>query len=289
MEAALQLRLLVEKEERISEAEIDRMLADSLLVSKLTQEYEPKYLFNIFKLVALSEIPFIERLPYTQKVIQFINKNCATEAGFSYTGKIADIVPCYNAMLLEAYVRLGMAETKEAQAALNWIKNYQLFARNLKTSWTEKGICKHGGCLNKTPCYIGIGKTVRALITYGEYTNHSDPEVENFIEKGLGYMLEHQMFLRLSEETPISKYITDNAFPQSYALTATDLVYIVGKGKKTTNNQVEKLMTLINKKQIAENQWKIEYIYKYKGYLSFENRRGKSEWLSHLYPIWLKK
>ena len=289
MEAALQLRLMIEKKEEISEAEIDRMLADSLLVSKLTQEYEPKHLFNIFKLVGLSEIPFIERLPYTQKVLRFINKNCATELGFSYTGKIADIVPCYNAMLFEAYTRMGLHESEQAQAALTWIKNYQLFARNLQTAWTGTGICKHGGCLNATPCYIGIGKTVRALITYGEYTNHRDPEVEDLIEKGLSYMLKHQMFLRLSEAIPISKHITDSAFPQSYALTATDLVYIVGKRKKTTNHQVEKFMDLINKKQLEKNQWKIDYIYKYKGYLSFESRRGPSEWLSQLYPIWLNE
>lgn len=134
MDTALYLRLTVENKAKISEAEIDRLLADSLLVTKLTQEYEPKHLFTIFKLVALSEIPFIERLPYTQKVIRFINKNCATKAGFSYTGKIADIVPCYNAMLLEAYTRLGLYETEQAQAALTWIKSYQLFARNLKTT-----------------------------------------------------------------------------------------------------------------------------------------------------------
>lgn len=288
MDTALQLRLMVEWQEKIKERQITQMLAESLLVKKLTEDYEPKQLFNIFKIVGLAEIPYIERLPYTKKVLKFIDTFVVTDKGFSYTGKISDIVPCYNAMLLEAYVRLGLQDSLQVQHALQWIKNYQLFSRNLKTSWTETGICKHGGCLKSIPCYIGVGKTVRALITYAEYTNHKDAEVEKLIQQGTEYMLNHQMFYRLSEDKPISNHITETAFPQSYALTLTDLVYIVGKTRKKANKQTEKLIRLLEEKQLTMNEWKIEYIYKYKGYISFENGRRKSEWLSSLYPIWLK-
>ena len=69
------------------------------------------------------------------------------------------IVPCYNAMLLEAFTRLGKADSQDVQNALGWIKEYQVFDRNQQTRWKYDGICKHGGCMKATPCYIGIGKT----------------------------------------------------------------------------------------------------------------------------------
>ena len=288
MEQALELRMKFENNEEMTDKEINKMLDDSILVKKMTSEYNNRELFNIFKLIGLSEIPFSERLPYTQKVIGYINKNIATEDGFSYTGKKSDVVPCYNAMLLEAYVRLGLGETVEAQSALTWIKKYQLFERNQKTSWEEKGILKHGGCLGSIPCYIGIGKTVKALITYQEYIG-DDKEVDKLINEGLKYMKKHQMFKRLHRDRPISKYITDSAFPQSYALTLTDLIYIVGKTKTFNEKEMEQLMELVDNKQIETNRWKIDYIYKYTGYISFNGKRETSDWLSALYSNWLER
>lgn len=125
----------------------------------------------------------MEQLPYTQKLIGYVNTNIATPKGF-YLGTVREIVPCYNAMMLEAYTRLGLWNSPEAQSALQWIKCYQFFARNEKTAWPHDGICRHGGCLGSTPCYIGIGKTVRALITYAEFLPHADAQVEGLITRG---------------------------------------------------------------------------------------------------------
>ncbi len=55
----------------------------------------------MFHIMWLSEMPFAERLPYTQKLIGYIDQNVATEEGFSCLGGLKEIVPCYNAMLLE--------------------------------------------------------------------------------------------------------------------------------------------------------------------------------------------
>lgn len=186
-------------------------------------------MFAVFRIMGLSEIPYVERLPYTQKLLSYINQNIATSEGFSCLGGIKELVPCYNAMVLEAYCRLGMAASDEAQTALRWIMQYQLFERGQITSWPHNGICKHGGCLGTIPCYIGIGKTVRALITYLEYIGHKDIEAEKRITEGVDYMLRHKMYQRLSNGKPISPHITDIMMPQNYALSLTDLIYIVGK------------------------------------------------------------
>lgn len=287
MDTALILRIASEKNEYLEDNEISSLLSQSALVEKLTADFMDNPLFAVFRVMGLSEIPHIETLLYTQKMIDYINRNIATQQGFSCLGGVEEIVPCYNAMLLEAYCRLGLAASKEAQAALSWIEQYQLFERNQTTSWPHKGICKHGGCLGKTPCYIGIGKTVRALVTYSEWVKQENQEVESLLMQGTDYMLRHKMFQRLSDGRPISPHITDIMFPQSYALSLTDLTYIVGKRQLTTHENSMALLRLLQEKQITAGQWKIDCLYSYKGYIGFETRRKASEWISVLFPIWL--
>ncbi|MGC6769261.1 hypothetical protein [Enterococcus sp. LJL51] len=288
MDTALTLRLACEKNQPVDDKTALQLLETSSLVSKLTEQpTSENNLSNLFNLVALAEIPFAGHLEHTKELLNKIEQTLATPEGFSYTGAGNDIVPCYNAMLLEAYTRLGLSQSASAQNALNWIKKYQLFEREQQSTWNGTGIFKHGGCLNTVPCYIGIGKTMRALLTYREYQQEPDLEVAELIKQGLAYMLKHRFFLRLSEERPISKHITASAFPQSYFLSLTDLVYIMGKGSVTNDSHAQPLLELLQKKQIGNNQWKLEYIYSYKGYVSFESRRKPSEWLSQLYPLWL--
>lgn len=283
MDSALILRMYYDQNKQLTDIEINSLLSESKLVAKLTKDYQENTFFNIFRIMCLSEIPYIDRLEYTQKVIAYISNKLSLDEGFSYTGKVDYIVPCYNAMLLEAYVRLGLANTKEAQNALNWIKKYQVFARNQKTSWHHNGICKHGGCMNATPCYIGIGKTVRALVTYQMYTNHIDIEVERLLKQGEEYMLSHHMYQRLSNQKPISGHIMDIMFPQAYMLSLTDLVYIANNRGLWHDVRTLPLKETLKQKKIGNHQWKIDYIYQHKGYKAFETRRNPSQWINYLF------
>lgn len=258
-------------------------LEQSDIIQRYTQLKDLKPLGKIFALIGLSEIPYTEQLPFTQELIAFVNRQLATAEGFSYTGKSEEIVPCYNALLFEAYCRLGLGHSKEAESALSWIKQYQVFDRNQKTAWPHKGICKFGGCMKKVPCFIGIGKTVRALLTYQDLVDPNDEKVNDMIHLGLEYMLQHKMFRRLSNGQPISPHITESMFPQSYHLSLTDLVYIIQKSQSANDPRATDLLQLIAKKRTKTDGWKIDYIYKYNGYVPFNNRRKDSEWLDYLY------
>lgn len=288
MDSALLLRMKFDKTEYLLDKEVTSLLSESKIIERLTKDYEENNFFNIFRLLCLSEIPFADRLPYTQKVTSYVSNHLALEDGFSYTGKTDNIVPCYNAMLLESYVRLGKSNSQEVQNALNWIKRYQVFGRNQSTSWSYKGICNHGGCMNATPCYIGIGKTIRALITYAKFTNHEDEEVEKMIDVGVSYMLQHNLFQRLSNQSPISAHITDIMFPQAYMLTITDLVYIAGEKGLWNCLESQELRKLLLKKSCEKNSWKIDYIYSHKGYKAFDGKRRPSEWINYLFNSSLK-
>jgi hypothetical protein len=288
MDTALELRIAHENHLFINRDEISHQLGRSKLVAKLTADFVEHPLFAVFRIMGLSEVPCAETLPYTKHLIDYINQYIATPEGFSCLGGMEEIVPCYNAMLLEAYCRLGMSDTKEALRALTWIKRYQLFERDQKTTWPYKGVCKHGGCLGKTPCYIGIGKTVRALVTYSECTNHADKAVEDLLVLGTLYMLRHKMYQRLTDGKPISAHITDIMIPQSYALSLTDLVYIASKRQLASEPDCAPLLHLLQEKQTAHHQWKIDSLYSYKGYVAFEGRRKASEWISALFSLWMQ-
>ncbi|MCH4168687.1 MAG: hypothetical protein LKF42_05490 [Streptococcaceae bacterium] len=291
MDTALFLRIGFERGELFSNSEINELLAQSALINKILSAENSRsnpILSLIFKLSALSEIPYSKHLSAVNSLIAKLNNEAATEVGFSYTGNLIDIVPCYNAMVLEAFARFGLGQTKACQNALNWIKQYQLFERNQHTDWQHQGIFKHGGCLGKTPCYIGIGKTIRALLTYRTFSDYPDQQVDALIEKGLSYMARHQFFLRLSDNQPISKHITANIFPQSYFLSLADLIYIYSKSNYFDKQSTKALMTLVKSKAMnREQQYKMDYLYRYPGYVPFNSRRGPSDWLSYLYPLWL--
>ena len=284
MDSALVLRMKVDQNKEISEP-FD-YLDHSDIIKNYAKMTKLKPLGKIFALIGLAEIPYAEKLPITQELLAFVNQNLSTSEGFSFTGKLEEIVPCYNAMLFEAYCRLGLGKSSEAQNALQWIKQYQVFDRQQKTTWPHKGICKFGGCMMKVPCYIGIGKTMRALLTYQEKVDPHDEKVNALIEQGVDYMLQHNLYQRLSTGQPISPHITESMFPQSYVLSLTDLVYIIEKSQYTTDPRAHDLLQLIHQKKTKTGGWKIDYIYKYAGYLPFENRRKDSEWITYLYsPI----
>lgn len=284
MDSALVLRMKVDQNKEISDP-FD-YLDHSDIIKNYAKMTTLKPLGKIFALIGLAEIPYAEKLPITQELLAFVNQNLSTSEGFSFTGKLEEIVPCYNAMLFEAYCRLGLGKSSEAQNALQWIKQYQVFDRQQKTTWPHKGICKFGGCMMRVPCYIGIGKTMRALLTYQEKVDPHDEKVNALIEQGVDYMLQHNLYQRLSTGQPISPHITESMFPQSYVLSLTDLMYIIEKSQYTTDPRAHDLLQLIHQKKTKTGGWKIDYIYKYAGYLPFENRRKDSEWITYLYsPI----
>ncbi|MDH6364075.1 hypothetical protein M2139_001060 [Enterococcus sp. PF1-24] len=196
MDSALKLRMLVDSGEVV--ADPSSFLSESELIKKFADLENLTTLGKIFALIGVAEIPFSYELKFVQELVTFINENVATESGFSITGKKEGIVPCYNAMLLEAYIRLGLGATKQAKSALKWITTYQVFERNQKIVWQYDGICKYGGCMKNVPCYIGIGKSVRAFLTYKEKVTDDNLVVNDLIQQGLAYMLKHKMFKRLS-------------------------------------------------------------------------------------------
>jgi hypothetical protein len=142
VDKALTLRINIDQGNELSDTAIAGLLKSSNLVSILTENFKAKPKYAIWRIIALSEIPYAYKLEYVGHLISYIEKYLATPSGFTLTGKETDLFPCYNAMLLEAFAKLGYESSEVAQNAVGWIKKYQPFERNAPTSWTGKGVQK---------------------------------------------------------------------------------------------------------------------------------------------------
>ncbi len=289
MDSALQLKMLYDNGASLSKDEIDHLLYSSQLVQMLTSELKKTSLFPIWRLLALAEIPYAARLKYTQELMKYVDEAYFASVGYTLTGNADDILPCYNAMLVEAYSKLGWADTNHVRSAVEWIKNYQVFERNKKTAWDGRGIKKYGGCMRETPCYIGIAKSVKALIYYSASITETDDHAKKSIEKGMAYLLQHNLYQRMSNNEPITKHILDIAYPQSYQLNIVELLDIAYHTENINNPRVKSAAEYIKTKRTKNNDWKINYVYQADGYVSFDKRGDKGEWVSYLLSKFLTR
>ena len=287
MDTALKLRKLVDEGKDLKENHIMELLNVSELVKELTSSLVEKPLPAVWRIIALAEIPYAGLLDYTKKLVNYIFENLSTPSGFSLTGKEADILPCYNAMLVEALSKLGYGNYQAVQNALGWILQYQSFERNSTSSWNGKGVLKYGGCLKATPCYIGISKSVKALLYYKKSNDNSDAELQGLIDKGVNYILRHKLYNRLSNEEPINKHILDLSFPASYQLNIVELLDIATGAGYIADVSCHNALEYIRSKQTKEGQWKINNVYKAEGYISFDKRGHNGDWITYLLQKYL--
>jgi len=286
---ALILRKQYDNNIKIDKQQALNLLNNSELINQLTSDFIPKPLFCIWRLIALSEIPYTKYLPYTNKVIDYILKYLTHEYGFSLTGKVDDLLPCYNAMIIEALCKLGYSHLKEVKNGINWIKKYQRFERGSKTLWDKPGVRKYGGCMKETPCFIGIAKTSKALIYYQKYNVENDVKIETRINRSIDYILMHHLFQRLSNQQPINHHILDLSFPPSYQLNIIELLEIMYQTNNINHPNVTEAIDFIQSKKTKDDYWKRNYNYKAEGYVNFDNPRVKAEWLTYLLNQYLNK
>ena len=282
MDSALILRKLCDSGEEISKNEAVSLLNSSNLISDLVSELVEKPLYAVWRITALAEIPYTAELKYTKRLIKYIRKNMFDGEGFTLSGKKTDLLPCYNAMLAEAFSKLGFADADFVKRSVNWIKKYQLFERNEKTCWNGKGIQKYGGCLKMTPCYTGVVKSVKALIYYNKYSPNYDTKAEKLIQKGITYIKKHRLYKHLSNEEPINRHMLDISYPQSYQLNIMELLEIMYLTGNINDISCESALNYIKQRKTPDNFWKTDYVYSGAGYTAFDKRGKKGEWITYL-------
>lgn len=279
MDTALKLRMAFDAGDKINPRVAQTYLDESLLFKSLTHEPCVSPLAMVWRLIALSEIPFSQQHVYTQELVGRTLQHLYTGAAFALDGKNDSILPCYNGMLVRALIRLGV-EHKAIHDAVNWILQYQPLGRNEKSIWSGSGVKKYGGCYANVPCYIGVVKSTKALLEYNKI--YKVDNIQSRIEIALEYILSHQLLYRLSSGLPVTSHILDLSFPESYNLNVVELLLLLKDAGKLTDARAMAALQYVESKKDPAGYWKINYAYKAAGYLSFDRRGKKADWLTYL-------
>lgn len=278
MDTALLLKIEIEHGKTYSKDQILRFLHQSDLVKELTADLPEKSLPLVWRLIGISEIPYIQLLDYCHSLILKVYEKLATPYGFSLSGDQKMFLPCYNAMIATALCRLGRAGDPEVKNAIDWILANQPMQRGQKVELPGFNFERYGGCFNKTPCYIGLAKSVFAL---NEYKDQGGSTICNSkLLKGTDYMLQHKFFKRLKNNQPINQHITDISFPETYHLNAVELIRFAGKRNLIKHINTKDLITFLKNKQNKDGFWKSTFRYKAEGYVNFDKGRNAADWSS---------
>ena len=280
MDTALKLKIDLDNGVNVSSIDALQYLNQSELVRKLTFDLKDSPLFYVWRIIALSEIPFSRHLEYTKNLIDRIYEKLSTSFGFSLSGDEKNFLPCYNAMLISALCRLGRANDRQVKNALDWIMTYQPMERGIEVSIPNFRFDRFGGCFNKTPCYIGLAKSVIALSEYKQSTG--DNTVNQKLEQGIEYLLKHHLLKRLSKDQPITGHILDISFPESYHLNIVELIRFAGKADLLNDNRTNEAIKYLEEKKLKDGGWKVTYRYKADGYTLFDEGKKYGEWVSYI-------
>lgn len=279
MDTALQLKISIDNSIMISQRDALALLEQSDLVKKLTSDWVDDPLFYIWKIIAMSEIPYAQHLEYTRKLIDRIFDRLAAPFGFSLSGDEKHFLPCYNAMIVTALCRLGLAEAKQVSNAVEWINEHQPMQRGLSVSIPNFRFDRYGGCFKNTPCYIGLAKSVFALFSYWKATGDSSVSLK--LEQGKEYLLEHHLVKRMNEDKPITQHILDVSFPETYHLNIVELIRFAANANILNDPRAQYAIRYLQDKK-RNDGWKIDFRYKSKGYTTFDSGRKNGGWVTHI-------
>lgn len=280
MDTALELKIGIDNGQIFSDKQIIDKLQKSELVVELTSDLPEKPLAIVWRLICISEIPYSNKLDYTQKLIDIVYEKLATPFGFSLSGDEKMFLPCYNAMIVSALCRLDRANDQQVRSAVEWINTNQPMQKGVRVEIPNFNFDKYGGCFKNTPCYIGLAKSVFALRDFKEQTNET--KFDKQLKKGTTYIIDHKFFKRLSKDEPITKHITDISFPETYHLNAVELLRFANKANLLSDKNSTVLRNHINKKQNKDGKWKNSFYYKADGYVVFDKDKKESEWTTHI-------
>jgi len=147
--------------------------------------------------------------------------------------------------------------------------------RGTKVSIPNFRFDRFGGCYKNTPCYIGLAKSVIALLNYQKATH--DTSVDKKLQQGIEYILEHHLAYRLSKNVPITNHILDISFPESYHLNVVELIRFASEADLLQDERTARIIDYLQNSKLKKGNWKINYRYKADGYTVFDK-----DWVTYI-------
>ena len=284
MDRALELKIKFQNNEINSFVEAEQYLNNSDLYKQLLTDFDFSVLNLLWRLTQLSEIPFSNNNPIVAEWVEKLVNYTFTGDGFSLNGKNDYLLACYNGMITSVLIKLNYPDKDKIDAGINWIKRYQNVKRGEKCDWKGAGLNKYGGCMKSTPCYIGLVKSMIALSDYKHSDYYkTDNDLEAKLNNGLDYILDQKVFLRTSDNRPVTKEITKLTYPFTWKINIIEILRLLNSNQLLNDDRCSVAQDYLRNKQKKSGFWwcQASNITKNSSWIGFDKSRESGLWISN--------
>jgi hypothetical protein len=285
---ALILKKAYGKGENVSVKKAKKMLEQSKLIGRLLTDpkQKPETFVGLrayeWRLLELSEIPFTYILDKAQKWLELLIDKSYISEGFSLTGDKDGLLACHNAMITTILMKMECDDKDEIDAGISWILNYQSVERGKECKWTGSDLyTRFGGCMKKTPCFYGV---VKSMITLTEYKKRfgGSKKLDNKLNQGLKYILNHKVFKRLSIDKPIEPSIIENFYPYTYKSNIIEILSLLKANGLLGDDRCNEAKEILKQKQHPDGFWRADKSYMKTAWIDFDKPKKPSLWISYV-------
>lgn len=287
-DSALILKKAYERGDSISISEAKEMLDKSELIARLLTDPKQKlHTFvglraHVWRLLELSEIPYTYTLEKVQKWLELIIGKTYVKEGFSLRRDKNGLLACHNAIITTILIKLKYDNKEKIDAGINWILNYQSVERDEECKWTGKDLFyKYGGCMKKKPCFYGVVKSMIALTEYKDMFG-SSKRLDDKLNKGLEYILEHEVFKRLSTGEPIEPSIIKNFYPYTYKTNIIEILSLLKTNDLLGDGRCSDAIEILKDTQRNDGFWQVDTAYMKTTWVEFDKPKKAGPWVSYV-------
>src|SRR5690554_2449288 len=288
IDPALTLKKEFDRGAEFSMEEAQKALKKSGLVNKLVTK--PKQRPGTFvglrayewRLLELSEIPYTYTLDTVKEWLAMLIERTYIKEGFSLTGDKDGLLSCHNSMITTILIKMNYEDKDLIDAGINWIIKYQNSNRGEKCNWTGRDLfTKYGGCMKKTPCFYGV---VKSMITLSEYNKkyEASQEIQNKLSKGLEYILEHNVYKKLSTGEPIESSIIKNFYPYTYRTNIIEILSLLKANGLLGDERCNDAMDVLRQKRRDDGFWQADTSYMKTAWVDFDKPKKPGQWISYV-------
>ncbi len=281
IDAALALKRKVDSGEIAQYDDARPWLERSRIVRALLADFPFDVLNAVNRLTEIAEIPFAGAIEKVQRWVSELADRAACPDGFSLTGKSDDMLSCYNAMIASVLIRLDYPDRERIRNGIEWILKHQNTRRGAENTWPGSRALKYGGCLQATPCYLGVAKSMVALSDFKRGPNYlPDARLEAKLESGLEYMLSHQLYLRLSDGLAITADISKLSYPFSYKTNVVEILRLMARNGLDLDQRCAAAKAFLASKKQTDGHWRVNSVHLPKHWIVFDAPKAPGRWLS---------
>lgn len=177
---------------------------------------------------------------------------------------------------------MGYEDKENVDAGIDWILKYQSVERGKECTWSGKDLfTRFGGCMKKIPCYYGVVKSMIALTKYKKrFVGFK--ELNNKLNQGLEYILQHRVFKKLSSDNPIEDSIILNFYPYTYRSNIIEILTLLNANDLIEDERCQDALEILKEKERTDGYWQADTSYIKSAWVDFDIPKKPGLWISYI-------